>query len=163
MESPSEEQIPDALSSDTNNATEIHPEDAPPHKQAQFRRFRAYNMGTWNGPKRENKSLKRNQDNLHRYDALASSLDLTPHQKARGRSVLADLDIRAIGIGVDPIIFAICVLVANADVDGGHRYWPRSDHPANDRIFRAVADDLGIGYNKQKSAITRVRRRTNLG
>jgi hypothetical protein len=161
MEHSEEREPPDVITSDTENATKVQPNEAPSSKQEKFRRFRAYNRGTWNGPKRENKDVIHRQDDLHRFDSMASSLNLNEYQKNRGRNLLDSVDITTKKIGVDIIIFAICAIVANADVGDGSRYYP---HPeANgDEDFERVAESLGFGRHDQISAIEKVRSKSKL-
>lgn len=161
MENTQEKAPPEVITSDTGNATKVHPSDAPESKREKFRKFRAYNTGMWNGPKRENKEQVRRQDNLHRYDSISTSLNLTNWQKKRGRTILDELDIKDIGIGVDAIIFGICVLVANADVRDGGRYYPNPE-AAGDVDFEKVADVIDIGRSSQLSAIEKVRSRVDI-
>jgi hypothetical protein len=151
MEKRPEREAPDVLTSDTNNATTIQPEEASPHKRPKFRRLRAYNTGTWNGPKRENKDVTHRQDNLARFDSLASSLNLTDYQKRRGRVVFDDLDFNEIGYPIDKIIFGVCAVVANNDVDGGTRYWP-TPAPIDDK-FSDIAQSFEMDWKEQMSVI----------
>jgi len=157
-----EEREPDTvITSDTPNSTKIEPKEAPPGKREKFRKFRKYNTGMWNGPKRENTEEFRRQDNLHRYDSLASSLNLNSYQKKRGRKILDTVQITKKSIGVDIVIFAICAIVANSDVKDGSRYYP---HPEakGDEDFERVAESLGFDRGDQISAIEKVRSRVNL-
>jgi hypothetical protein len=154
MEKQPEREAPDVLTSDTNNATTIQPEEAAPHKRPKFRRLRAYNTGTWNGPKRENTEVRRRQDDLARYDSISSSLNLTSYQKKRGRVIFDELDFHQFGGSIDKIIFGVCAVVANDDVDDGKRYWP-SDGPS-DSNFSKVADSIGLDWKGQISAINKV-------
>lgn len=142
---------PEVLTSDTNNATTIPVEEAPQQKREKFRRFRAYNTGTWNGPKRENKDVTHRQDDFARYDALASSLNLTSYQKKRGRAVFDDLNFHLFGSCIDKIIFGVCAVVANEDVDDGTRYWP-SRRPSDD-AFNSVGKSLGWDWKEQMAVI----------
>jgi hypothetical protein len=161
----SQEKIPrDVVTSDTDNATRVEPKDAPPQKRHKYEKFRLYNTGMWNGSKRENKPQVRRQDDLHRYDSLAASLNLTQYQRSRGRKVLDDLDLHEAtgGISIDHIIFGICVVVANDDVGDGTRYWPHPESPDNDQRFPEVAQSLGLDRSEQMSAIQKVMKRTNL-
>lgn len=160
MEHSEEREPPDVITSDTENATKVQPEEAPSNKRAKFKRFRAYNRGTWNGPERENKDVIYRQDNLHRYDSIASSLNLKQHQKKRGRKLLDELDFRRLGCLVDGFIFGICVLVANEDVHDGNRYYP---HPeaTGDSDFVRVGKSLGLDRGEQISLVEKVRSRTN--
>lgn len=164
MDSPEERQPPDVITSDTENATTIQPEEAPPGKLLKFRKFRAYNTGTWNGPKRENKDVIYHQDNLHRFDSLSSSLNLNSHQKSRGRKLIDEFDFRDLGVEVDFILFGICVVVANTDVDDGTRYWPQ--HPDQRRegedVFIEVAESLNLDWKQQMSAIKKVQSRVDV-
>jgi hypothetical protein len=160
MEKHEPTEAPDVITSDTDNATVVDPKEAPPHKQAKFRRLRAYNRGTWNGPKRENKEVVHHQDNLHRYDSIASSLSLTDYQKNRGRNFISSLDFRELGAEVDGFLFAICVLVANEDLDRS-RYYPNESGP-DDTLFEDVADSLGYDSATQVKYIEKVRRRIDL-
>lgn len=157
MEHIDEKQPPDVLTSDGENATTIPVDEAPPHKREQFRRFRAYNTGLWNGPRRENKQAMYRQDNLHRYDAIASQLDLTPFQQKRGRVLLDDLDFMRLGRPVDYWLWAVCVVVANDDVADGTRYWPTPDGGSG--VFAQTADDLEMDYATRMSAIMTVKNR----
>lgn len=161
MELVDEEQPPDVLTSDTDNATFIHPSEARPHEREKYRRFRAYNTGLWNGPKRENKEAVRRQDNLHRYDAISSQLDLTPYQKQRGRAILDDIDLRATGKPLDHVAFAVCVVVANADAEG-KRYWPHAEKRDNDPIFAEMGGSLSMSIGQQLSAVMVVKQRTTV-
>lgn len=161
MEHSEEREPPDVITSDTENATKIQPKEAPPGKREKFRRFRAYNTDMWNGPKRENTEQFHRQDDLHRYDSIASSLQLSDHQKSRGRKILDDFDLHHFGDSIDHIIFGICVLVANADVEDGSRYYPHPD-VADDRNFIGVAESLGFDRGEQTSAIEKVRTRVDL-
>jgi len=159
MENTESKEPPDVITSDTDNATKIQPQEAPASKRSKFRRFRAYNTGTWNGPKRENKDVVYRQDNLHRYDSLASALNLNDYQKSRGRALLEDFDFRREGIEVDSIIFGICVVVANDDVPNGTRYWPQSEEQRKSVTspkFYSVAESLGLDWRQQMSVIKKV-------
>lgn len=161
MERVPEKQPPSVITSDTENATAIYPSDAPPAQRAKYEKFRAYNTGLWNGPKRENKAAIRRQDNLHRYDAIASQAGLTPFQKERGRELLDSLNIRELGLPVDHIAFALCVIVANADVPDGTRYWPHPDGKG-DKEFERLADSLDLSVRQQISAVMKLKYRTGL-
>ncbi|AGM10942.1 hypothetical protein M193_gp103 [Halorubrum tailed phage 7] len=161
MEHISEKQPPSVLTSDTENATTIQPSEAPPSQREKYKRLRAYNTGLWNGPKRENKAAIRRQDNLHRYDAIAGQADLTPYQKERGRELFDSLNIRKIGLPADHIAFAICILVANADVPDGTRYWPHPDGKG-DKPFERLSDSLDLSVSKQMSAVMKMKHRTGL-
>jgi hypothetical protein len=161
MDTSEERQPPDVITSDTDNATKVEPKDAPAGKRAKFKRFRAYNRGTWNGPKRENKDVIHRQDNLHRYDSISSSLGLKDHQRQRGRKVLDELDFRRLGCSVDKFIFGVCILVANYDVEDGNRYYP---HPeaTGDADFVRVAESLGLDQDDQISIVEKVRSRVDI-
>jgi len=159
MEHVEEKQPPAVLTSDTENATQIHPSEAPPHKRAQFERFRAYNTGLWNGPRRENKEAMYRQDNLHRYDSIASGLELTPYQKERGRQLLDDVEPSSFGKPIDQLLFAICVIVANADAEG-KRYWPHPDKRDNDPLFTEMAEDIGLSTRMQMSSVMKLKSQT---
>jgi len=161
MERVDEQQPPTVVTSDTDNATQIRPDEAPPDKRTKAKVFKAYNTGLWNGPRRENTEAFRRQDDLHRYDALASSLDLTDFQKQRGRKVMDDLDFHEMGKPIDHIIFGVCCAVANDDVEGGTRYWPHPD-ATGDARFEDVADNLGLTQRQQLSAVQQVKARTRL-
>lgn len=157
----STDSLPVVIGSDTNNATNIDPTEAPAHKQEKFERLRAYNRG-WNGPRREPKDAIYEQDNLHRYDAIASKLALTPFQQKRGRYLLEELDLSTItgyGVTVDVVIFALCVLVANEYADQT-RYYP--PHHTDER-FASIADDLELGdCSSQVKMVERLRRKVDL-
>ena len=156
-----EQQPPSVVTSDTDNATMFHPSEAPPHLREQYERFRAYNTGLWNGPFRENKQAMHRQDNLHRYDAIASSLDLTEYQKQRGRAALDDVALGKVGLNIDLFIFALCILVVNRDAEGT-RYWPHTDKMDNDPAFETMARELNFPFSKQLSAVMKAKRLTNL-
>jgi len=167
MEYTEERTPPDVITSDTDNATKIQPKEAPPHKREKFRRFRAYNTDMWNGPKRENTEEFHRQDDLHRYDSIASSLQLNDRQKSRGRKILDDFSSHHFGESIDHIIFGICVVVANADVNSGTRYWPQSPeqkekYDIEDTEFDDIADSLGLDWEDQMSTIKKVQSRVNL-
>lgn len=153
---------PVELTSDTDNATKIPANEAPPHKRAKYKKFRAYNTGLWNGPKRENTEMRRRQDNLHIYDSIASKVGLTGHQKRRGRHVLDDLNIRSLGKPLELIAFAVCILVANTDVPDGSRYWPHPNATDNDDLFTDIADSLDFTRTEQLSTVMQVKSRTSL-
>lgn len=115
----------------------------------------------WNGPKRENKEAIRRQDDLHLYDSVASSLDLTPYQKKRGRKLMDELDFHDMGKPITHIVFGICCAVANNDVHDGTRYWPHPDATGDD-AFEMVADNLGLTQKQQLSVVQQVNGRTSL-
>jgi hypothetical protein len=160
MEDNTEREPPEVITSDTENATKIHPDEASPDKRRKFRKFRAYNTGTWNGPKREHKDVVYNQDNLHRYDSIASALSLTDFQKRRGRELVPSLDFRKMGMEIDQFLFALCILVVNDDVRDGSRYYP---HPkaTGDPDFEKVGSDLNLDREAQISAVEKVREETD--
>jgi hypothetical protein len=162
MEERTEESPPRALTRDMNNATCIPAEEALPHKREKYKRLRSYNRGLWNGPKRENKQAVRRRDNLHTYDAVASKLGLTRHQKRRGRHLIDDLHVKSFGKSIDAIAFAVAAVVANQDVPDGSRYWPHPEHEDNDEPFVQMADDLDLDTNEQLSVIMQVKSRTDL-
>lgn len=165
MDTPENKEPPSVITSDTNNATTIQPKEAPPNKREKFRRFRAYNTGTWNGPKRENKEVVHRQDNIQRYDAIASTLSLTQNQKNRGREIFDSLNLTEFNKGsetVDHVLFGLCVLVANDTVRNGTRHWPHPDNGAMDSIFMDFAEEIGLSLNDQMSIVQRVRTRTDL-
>jgi hypothetical protein len=151
----------DVITSDTENATVIRPREAPQHLRAKFRRLREFNRGTYNGPKREDKEVVYRQDNLHRYDSIASKVLINRFQKERGRELFDSIDVKDVGIGVDPIIFGVCVVVANEDVQSGARFYP-NPHTPDDEEFENMAESLGLSSEKQISAIEKVRNRVTL-
>lgn len=166
MDEIQEKQPPDVLTSDTENRTRIEPQDAPEGQREKYRVFRAYNTGMWNGPRRENKQSVRRQDNLHRFDSLASRLDLTTYQKKRGRHLVDELNFANFSnqtTTADMVMWAICVAVANADVPGGMtRYWPLSSSKRNESLIGEVAATLNMDTDKQMSVLQRVLARTDL-
>ena len=165
MDQIDEKTPPEVITSDTDNATQVRPSEAPPHKREKFRRFRAYNTGLWNGPRRENTEQFRRQDDLHRYDAISSTLDLTTQQKQRGRRILDSLTLNEFtspGESVDAVAFAICVLVTNNAVEDGTRYYPPPDLGGNDDLFADFANSLDLETSDQMSLIERVRAQVNL-
>lgn len=141
MHRTNDEEVPTVLTSTTENATNINPNDASTDKQRRkYSRLSKYNRGTWNGPKRENKEVTLQQDNLAIFDALAGQVDLTSYQKTKGRRILTQLDLRKIGKSVNLIAFSVCILVANDDVHEGHRYWPTAKDTDDD--FGRVAEGI---------------------
>lgn len=139
-----DEEVPTVLTSTTENATNINPNDASTEKQREkFSRLSKYNRGTWNGPRRENKEVTLHQDNLAIFDALGGQVDLTDYQKKKGRRILTRLDLPNIGKSVNLIAFSICALVANDDVHDGYRYWPTAKD--TDEVFERVAESINYG------------------
>jgi hypothetical protein len=161
MEHPEEKEPPEVITSDTENATTIQVSDVPVGKKRKFKKFRAYNTGTWNGPKRENKEVTRRQDDLHRYDSISSTLSLTDYQKKRGRRIFDNFDAHQFGQKLDHIIFGICVVVANDDVENGTRYWP-ADWGGDDSSFEELGKSINIDWKKQISIVNKVRDRVDL-
>lgn len=159
MEKIEEKQPPDVITSDTENATRVEPRDAPPHKRQRFEEFRAYNTGAWNGPRRENKELIRQQDNLHLYDAVTSKIELTDYQRQRGRRLLKSHDLSEMTAPDRPlehVVFGLCVLLVN---DDGTRYYPGQ---IADEAFETIADDFELDTSDQISLIERLRPRVEL-
>lgn len=159
MEHVQEKQPPDVIASDTDNRTTIFPKEAPPDKQHQFERFKAYNTGLWNGPRRENTELMNRQDDLHLFDSIAGQVDLTPYQKKRGRHLLDQFSIgeyTAPGRDAASVVFGLCVLIANEDVEAGTRYWPHPEAASNDVAFERVADSLTAHWTDLVSIIMRM-------
>lgn len=165
MEHIDEKQPPDVITSDTDNATQIRPEEAPRHKQKQFRRFRAYNTGLWNGPLRENKEAIRRQDDLHLYDAISAQVGLNRGQKKRGRNLL---DRFSIGDytkqrrSASAVVFALCAALANADVPEGTVYWPGRDVAVNDPDFDRVAESIDCHWTDMRSLVLKLKYRFDL-
>jgi hypothetical protein len=163
-ESPTEKQPPTVLASDTENATQVRPSEAPAHKQQKFQRFRAYNTGLWNGPRRENKEAMHRQDDLHLWDAIAAQLDLTDSQKKRGRRLFDSLDVDALTARREwasrHVAFGLAVVVANDDVRDGTRYWPQSKHA--DECFASFADGFDFDWKMELSLIKQVQHRADL-
>lgn len=148
MNEPNDEEVPTVLTSATENATNINPNEASYDDQpAKFRdygtptyeKFSQYNRG-WNGPRRENKEVNHNQDNLAIFDALAGQVELNGYQKSEGRRILQRLNLGELGRPVNLIAFSICAIVANDDVPDGNRYWPTSND--NDEDFCRVESNL---------------------
>lgn len=169
MHKTNDEEVPSVLTSTSENATNINPNDASYSDQpAKFRdygtptyeKFSAYNRG-WNGPKRENKEVNRNQDNLAIFDALAGQVELTSYQKSEGRRTLSRLDLPRIGKSVNLVAFSVCILVANDDVHDGHRYWPTAKE--SDSEFERVADNIDFSDNAILSAMLTVDARRDGG
>jgi hypothetical protein len=161
MEHTEQREPRDVITSDTENATVIRPREASKDLRAKFRRFREYNRGTYNGPKRENTELIRRQDDLHRYDSIASKVLLTRYQKERGRKIFDGLDFHDFGGGIDQIIFGVCVFVANQEVDSGARFYP-NPHTPDDEDFENMAESLGLTSKQQISAIEKVRNQVDV-
>ena len=148
-------EVPEPLTSRTENATNINPKDASTKKQRKkFSRLSKYNRGIWNGPRREKKEITRRQDNIAIFDSLASQLELTSYQKKKGRRTLDRLDLRRVGLPTNLIAFSICVLVANDDVPDGYRYWPRANN--TDADFRRVSKNFPHDVDSILSAMMRV-------
>lgn len=148
MHRTNDEEVPSVLTSATENATNINSNEASYDDQPakyrdygipKYQKFSRYNRG-WNGPKRENKEVNRNQDNLAIFDALAGQVELTNYQKKKGRRTLSRLDLPKLGRSVDLVAFSLCALVANDDVHDGHRYWPTEKD--TDEPFERVAGGL---------------------
>lgn len=157
------------LTSATENATNIIPKEASYEDQpAKYRdygtptyeKFSHYNRG-WNGPKRENKEVNRNQDNLAIFDALAGQVELTDYQKAEGRRILTQLDLPNLGRSVDLVAFSVCILVANDDVHDGHRYWPTANDTCSE--FTQIAENIGYDSNTILSVMLTVDARRDEG
>lgn len=169
MESPDEKSPPVTATGDTENSTHFHSNDGhstlDDHRFAlpmdSWKRRKMLNEGMWNGPRRENKERIRRQDNLHIYDAIACQLDLTTHQKERGRAIYDDLPLNELGRPVEQYAFAVCVAVVNVDAQG-KRYWPQKNKQDNDTLFAAFGEDLGLSLREQLSALMKVKSRTDL-
>jgi len=160
MKESDDERKPDAvIGSDTPNATKIPVREAPPNKRAKFKRFVAHNKDTWNGPERENKEVTHRQDNLHRYDAISSSLEMTPYQQKRGRQLLDEIDLEPYSL--DLVVFSLCVLLVNRDVKKGNRYYP-NESAEDDRLFEEMGDTLGFSQRRQASMVESLRQKVNL-
>lgn len=149
------EEPPKVIEGDSNNSTKINPEEAPPGKREKFRRLREYNRGMWNGPKRENKEQVRRQDNLHRYDSIASTLPLTKYQRKRGRQIIDDISFQKMGLSIELVIFSVCVVVANQDCPDT-RYWPSEKAKNNDSEFEEMASELSLSYREQLSTVQKI-------
>lgn len=169
MESPDEKSPPVTASGDTENSTHFHPNEGrstlEDHRcdlpMNQWDRLKMLNEGMWNGPRRENTEALHRQDNLHIYDAIACQLDLTAHQKERGRAIYDDLPLGELGRPVEQYAFAVCIAVANLDTEGT-RYWPTANKQDNDPLFAAFGEDLDLSLREQLSALMKVKSRTDL-
>jgi len=127
---------------DTENATKFNFNDVPEDQhesllgespweiRQKWRRFHGYNNGMWNG-EWANKSPLFQQDNDRIFDAFAGQLELTPHQKERGKMLFKSIDYETYGsyYRVVDIAFYVCVLIANEDFGGeGRIYQPGKKH-----------------------------------
>lgn len=160
-ESDDEMRPPESVVSDLENATIIRVDEAPPNKQNKFSRFQKKNRGTWEQSNVENKEVTYRRDNLRRYDAISSSLELTSYQSSRGREIMDGLDLEDIGLRLDIVAFGLCVLLANDDVRDGERYYPNKQ-AEDDRLFEEMADTLDLSQPKQASVVEKIRGRVTL-
>ncbi|SEL19424.1 hypothetical protein [Haloferax larsenii] len=127
-----------------------------------YSRLAAYNSGIWNGKWADN-SLRREQDNLALFDAIASQLELTDYQHRRGRQLFAELDLAELSSpnGIDAALCAVCVAAVVAREDG-RMYHPSRPEDANDGLFSALLDDLGYSTRLIHKCYGKVLNRVNL-
>lgn len=159
QESEDEALPPESVVSDLENATMIRVHEAPPNKQEKFRRFQKKNRGTWDQSNVENKEVTHRRDNLRRYDAISSNLELTPYQKKRGRELVDEIDLEPYSL--DLVIFAVCVLLVNDDVRKGNRYYP-NESAEDDRLFEEMGDTLCFSQRRQASMVESLRQKVDL-
>lgn len=72
-------------------------------------------------------------------DAVATTLRLTDSQKDRAHDIMEDIESK--GRGVVQLSFAVCVIVANEDVEG-KRYWVEKED--NDERFEDFVEENDI-------------------
>lgn len=113
----------------TSQSTKIDPDDSPSGNRLDgtesykryYKRLSNANSPEWDGPRRdENITTERDHKNL--LDSVASSLELTPHQKSRAELVLDQIDPRHFrGNKNVAVILSICGHVGRED---GRAYHP---------------------------------------
>jgi hypothetical protein len=143
---------------DTENATHFHYEEAPDHKQDKFRKFHLYNTGLCNG-KWTNQQLRRKMDNLARFDAISSQLELTEYQKRRGRKLFKNINLSKFGVDADIISFCLMAIVARSD---NRIYHPQRNESRNDPLFQEFAEELHCSNERILSCYNKVEREVNV-
>jgi hypothetical protein len=152
MEYIKEEEPSEVITPDTENATWFNPNES--NNSDLFEVLRFYNRGTWKDRREENKELRHRQDNLAIFDALAGQLSLTSYQKQEGRRTFGELELGELGHATRLIAFGVCVVVANDDVHGGHRFYPTAK--GTDEEFRSMQRDLGFNSNTVLSVMGKI-------
>lgn len=156
---------------DTENRTHFHAKDAEDYPRAdgsekqseRYKRQAQLNTGLWNG-RWENKEQLHRQDNLARFDALSSALDLTDFQKERSRHLFDEFPLGTFGYSVDIVAFSICILVAEED---GREFDPAVnisseedlDDIEGDELFHEIALEQGYHYGRLETVINKIRDR----
>lgn len=140
------------VSPDTDNATQFHPDEAPPELREQFERFERYNSGLYNGDWVDKAKIRRIH-NLAIFDAISGQLELTEYQKRRGRQIFDRINLRRFGHPVELVAFCVCMWVARED---GRLYHPKRSSENNDTLFAELADDLDFRLGLVESCFNRI-------
>ncbi|TQQ81888.1 hypothetical protein [Halonotius roseus] len=164
-----EESSEPLTNSDTNNATKFHPDDATYESRTRldgtatfeqhYTRLRSHNDGIYTG-KWADKAQLRDQDNNAVFDAIAGQLELSPFQKAIGRTEFGTLNLRDLSspAGIDTPLVAIMVAAVVARRDG-RGYHPARSPASNDDLFTALLSELGYTNGLVHSAFGKVQYR----
>lgn len=140
------------ITSDGENATKFHPEEAPVEQRDHYKLLAGYNSGIYNREWADQKKIRR-IDNLHIYDAIAGQLELTDWQKNYGRDLLKELNVRRIGYSIEYVAFTVCALTVRRD---RRIYYPTRCDEDNDSLFCDLAENLGLRPTKVQSCMARL-------
>jgi len=132
--------------SDTANHTKFYATDEQADYDGTFRldgtatyeqhysRLAKLNTGIYNG-KWADETERRRADKLALFDAVASQLELSPHQKRAGRAAFEDISLPEVtGPTIDSTLVAIMTAAVVARPDGRTYHPSRSDN-TNDPLF----------------------------
>jgi hypothetical protein len=122
-----------------------------------YARLSEYNRGFRTGRTRMDTATLRRQDNLALFDALSCQLELTPHQKRRGRLLFDTLPLSAWSSpgGIDAALVALMVAAVVAREDG-RIYHPNRLDENNDAEFVRLIRELGYSKKAVRSAYAKV-------
>ncbi|QSG06354.1 hypothetical protein [Halapricum desulfuricans] len=126
-----------------------------------YSRLAILNSGIWTGHWSDKKALRR-ADNLAIFDGIASSLELSPHQKIIGRDQFDTLNLRDLSSpnGIDATLVAIMVAAIACRPDG-RIYHPSRGAETNDTLFVELIDELGYRPGVVYSCYEKVLNRVN--
>lgn len=127
-----------------------------------YNRLATLNCGVYNG-KWADKGKLRDADNLGLFDSIASSLELTDHQKTVARRQFSDLNLAELSTptGIDGALVAVMVSAAVCRADGRF-YHPNKSRHTNDSLFVELVDELDYRQRTVHKCYQRVLNRVTL-
>jgi len=145
---------------DTENNTKFHAFEGtnPSDDPYKWKRLSLVNTGAADSFGNRDEATSRLQDRLASWDAIAgeNNLDLTDYQKAEGRRLIEDIDLRRLGGRLFLACFCVASHVVREDTRSERVYHPRRKDENNCELFVKVADEFNWNVSEIHGYLNRV-------